>query len=157
MSQFSFCSAFWRRVPAFLLLLTAAALVGCGNSDPKRLRVFPVKGKVLLDGQPLANAFVVLHRKSEINLSAPTATAPSATATTDAAGEFMATTYDAKDGAPEGEYAVTVVYYELRQDGGNFEPGPNILASELSRPESTTIFVRVSANPTTLDPIVVRR
>jgi hypothetical protein len=131
----------------FALLMSS---IGC--SSDKRLKVYPVEGTVLLDGQPLANALVVLHPVAPKN----TDHKPSS-AQTDASGKFKATTYISNDGVPDGEYAVTVAAYELKPEGSGFVPGGNILAPELASPTSTNIKVQVASSPTVLQPINVQR
>lgn len=85
--------------------LTTAATLGCGGESKAPLH--PVSGQVLLKGRPAANALVVFHdsRPSEElrNLPIPRAT-------TDSEGRFRLSSYmpDSFDGAPSGEYVVTV-------------------------------------------------
>jgi hypothetical protein len=135
-----------------LLLAVAAALTGCDVKHPDRLPVFPVEGQVQVNGQPLANAFVVLHPKGA---SDPRLLA--ARGQTDQNGKFQVTTYEAGDGAPVGEYAVTVEYHPLLNQGGSYEPGPNVLPRRLASPSTTDVIVRVAASPNTLPPIDVRQ
>ncbi|MDY3562834.1 metallophosphoesterase [Gemmata sp. JC673] len=80
------------------------------DSDEKgkqvnRRNTFPVSGKLKLDGQPLAGAKVTLYTFNK--------TTEQYTAVCDglsgADGRFNLTTYSRFDGAPSGEYAVTVV------------------------------------------------
>ena len=137
---------------AALLLVGTAGLIGCSAKHPDRLSVFPVEGQVNVNGQPLANAFVVLHPK---NGSDPRLLA--ARGQTDQNGKFKVTTYEAGDGAPVGEYAVTVEYHPLVNLGGSYEPGPNVLPPKLASPSTTDVTVRVAASPNTLPPIDVRR
>lgn len=134
------------RVAAIIVL---AAAVGCSKSD--RIAVHPVEGQLTWQGQPLPNAFIVLHPQ---NASDPRVLP--ARAQTDASGKFQVTTYDQGDGAAIGEYKVTVEYYRPIQNGSGFEPGPNVLAPKLSRPDTTDINVRVAEGKNTLEPISLR-
>lgn len=139
----------------FILGVTCALLmiVSIGCSNDKRLKVYPVEGTVLLDGQPLANALVVLHPLTPKN-----AEHQPSTAQTDASGKFKATTYVSNDGVPDGEYAVTVAAYELIPEGSGFVPGGNILAPELASKTSTNVKVQVAASSSNvLQPITVQR
>lgn len=145
-------SAALRSVALLVLTVTllVASLTGCSGSD--RLPVHPVQGQITFNGKPLANAFVVLHPKS------PTESRHGpAQAQTDADGNFRVTTYETGDGAPEGEYAVTVTYHRLQKTGESFAPGPNVLAPKIASPETTDITVRVAAGPNSLQPLDVRR
>lgn len=76
-------------------------LAGCGGSSSTPTH--PVRGKVLFDGKPPANALVVLHPLGDTQKDSPR---PRAKVEPD--GTFTVGTFDAKDGAPAGEYAVTV-------------------------------------------------
>src|SRR5688572_16419022 len=96
-----------RKLSAVCALVCILAL-GCGvKSD--RIEVFPAQGKVLVNGQPADGARVVFYPKvAEVDgLQMPTPAA-----TTDAAGEYHLESYDPEDGAPAGEYSVTVVWPE---------------------------------------------
>ena len=85
--------------------LTLAAAVGCGGESKAPLH--PVAGQVLLKGRPAANALVVFHDSRPAdqlrNLPIPRAT-------TDAEGRYRLSSYmpDSFDGAPSGQYVVTV-------------------------------------------------
>lgn len=137
---------------AAALVLMALGMVGCGGEGAARLPVHPVEGVVTRDGKPLANALVALHPKTP---QAGHEIAPRAQ--TDESGQFKVTTYDTNDGAPEGEYAVTVQYYQLIQNGTSSEPGPNVLSPKIALPSTTDIVVKVASGPNKLAPIEVSR
>lgn len=130
-------------------LLTAS---GCGSKHSDRLAVFPVSGQVTWNGQPLANALVVLHPQG---VQDPRSMA--ARAQTDPHGNFRVTTYEAGDGAAAGDYAVTVAYHRLINAGGGYEPGPNVLPSKYSSPLTTDLTVHVAEGPNQLPAISLRR
>ena len=136
----------------FFLAVGMATMTGCGAKNADRLPVFPVEGLVTLNGQPLPNAFVVLHPKGTSD-----SRALAARGQTDQHGQFKVTTYDAGDGAPAGEYAVTVEYHQLIGSGGSLEPGPNVLPPKYASPDATDLSVRVAEGPNTLPPIELRR
>lgn len=127
-----------------------AAIVGCGGGDG-RLTVHPVEGVITRDGKPLANALVALHAKAKP--SSGESVAPNGQ--TDENGLFKLSTYDANDGAPEGEYAVTVQQYQPIKTANGIEPGPNVLSPKLSQPSTTDITVKIVAGPNKLSPIDV--
>jgi hypothetical protein len=83
--------------------LTALLLLpACRKSD--RIETYPVKGKVLVDGKPAKGAHVTLHpREATDRPYVPTGPV-------DDNGEFAIATFVAGDGAPAGEYDVTVVW-----------------------------------------------
>jgi hypothetical protein len=92
----------------FLGLLIASLAVGCGKSRPAikgKMPVFPVKGKVIMDGQPMAGATIIFSPTQDF----PQGSAqqrPHAVVGDD--GTFQVSTYDINDGAPAGEYKVTI-------------------------------------------------
>lgn len=83
------------------MILTCMA--GCDN--PRQLAVFPVEGTLTVNGQPAANAMVAFH---PVNLAGSPTILPVASTGRD--GTYRLMTYAAGDGAPAGEYAVTVVW-----------------------------------------------
>ena len=83
----------------------------------------PAQGKVLFDGQPVAGAQVVLLSLSK---------GPSADAVTGADGSFILSTYTANDGAPAGEYAVTLVWRKPLYDAAG-KPGKNLLPARYAQ------------------------
>jgi hypothetical protein len=90
-----------RRV-AYAVVLAAVALLlpSCGSS---RKPVYPVSGQLFLKAKPAAGATVILH---------PVDAKPGDTlkpaGRVDEQGVFHLTTYAKDDGAPEGDYVITV-------------------------------------------------
>lgn len=70
----------------------------------RKVPTYPASGTVTRDGQPLARAIVTLHRYQEITRTYRAV----ADGWTDDTGRFQLTTYTRFDGAPEGEFVVTV-------------------------------------------------
>src|SRR3954451_10611408 len=97
------------RVGQLIYFAAIAALIlpatGCGRSDKNHVAVHPVQGAIQFRGLPVEGAFVSLHPKSA-TVSIPT---PRATVAKD--GTFTVTTYDGNDGAPEGDYVLTIQWY----------------------------------------------
>jgi hypothetical protein len=77
-------------------------LAGCRNPEPARVAVYPVEGKVLVGGVPAAYAHVTFHPVDGA------AHLPVGRAGPD--GLFTLATFAPGDGAPAGEYVVTVVW-----------------------------------------------
>jgi hypothetical protein len=97
------CTPSQRRRPAWRAggLVFALVLAGCGDG---RKPVFPVKGQVLdADGKPAAGAKVIFHPP---DMKDPQAVSPVGIVEED--GTFGLTTYNKGDGAPAGNYAVTI-------------------------------------------------
>ncbi|QDU64812.1 hypothetical protein Pan216_57050 [Planctomycetes bacterium Pan216] len=85
--------------------VSTLVIVGCGSSGPmdkwekSRPPVYPVSGVVTLAGEPVEGA-VVLFQSQEKSRSAY--------GTTDAAGRFQLTTFEASDGAVAGPQRVSI-------------------------------------------------
>lgn len=98
---------------ALLLLISVLALplLGCGGdgSTPP----VPVSGKVLVGGKPVEGAVVTF-------LSQAKEGGRSASGKTDKDGAFKLTTAKTDDGAPPGEYTITIAKQEMK--GGGNEP-----------------------------------
>jgi hypothetical protein len=88
--------------------IVCAVTCGCGEKSD-RIVVYPVHGKVLVNGQPAVNARVVFYPKvNEVDgIPMP---APAANANAD--GVYRLESYEQNDGAPAGEYTVTVSWPE---------------------------------------------
>lgn len=98
----------------------------------------PVKGTVYFEGAPTPDAQVAFHLVNP-DKKAPTRTGD---AFVDADGSFVLSSYNANDGAPTGEYLVTVVWRQPWLDAQG-RPGPNILPERYSKPDTTDLRVRV--------------
>jgi hypothetical protein len=134
--------------PAIVLcVLAVAALSGCSDG---RLKIYPVTGQVLYNGQPLKSVDIALHPVDpKNNVGYPPH------ATTDADGTFALTTYLKGDGAPAGDYRVAVAFaVESIEDGSD---QTKRLAAQVPvkyhRAETSGISVVVRPEPNTLDPI----
>jgi 5-hydroxyisourate hydrolase-like protein (transthyretin family) len=84
--------------------VVAANLVGCGSGS-SRLPTYPVHGEISCGGKPAVGVGVYLLRADgktvpEMPMNPRAVTGPD--------GRFAFTTYDKDDGAPEGEYVVTL-------------------------------------------------
>jgi hypothetical protein len=94
------------------LVALVLAIAGCGETE-FRHAVYPASGKVTQSGKPVANAIVVFHASDPKTIELPEGRQgieiANPTTTTDANGDFRLSTYFANDGAPAGEYKVTVI------------------------------------------------
>jgi hypothetical protein len=125
------------------------ALSGCGSSRDAtdRLPVYLASGR-LIYSKPLTGAFVVLHPKAGSDQKTPR---PHGRVESD--GSFALTSYDSNDGAPAGEYTVTVELRPLVKHGGDYSAGPNVLPAKYSRAETSPVKVTVAAGKNDLEPI----
>lgn len=127
------------------------AFVAGGCTPQDGVRCHPVRGQVVFDGQPVAEAVVVFHPKTE-----PTAPVPKSLAYTDAEGRFELTTLKTKDGAPAGDYAITVELKELRQVGEEgVRDGRNLLPERYGRPDSSGFSYRVVDGANDVPPLKI--
>jgi hypothetical protein len=93
------------RLLAASCLLAGVASCGSAASGPGK-PVFPVRGQVFVNDQPAAGAFVLF-----IPVNEPAEPAdPRPRATVEADGSYSLSTYGENDGAPAGEYFVTVTW-----------------------------------------------
>ena len=119
------------RALAGLILLAG----GCGGDAGPR--VHPVSGRIVVDGRPAAKAQVAFH---------PTAGAPGGVipfAETDADGVFRPSTRLTGDGAPAGDYTLTVLWPEIKVDRGEEVAGPDRLRRRYADPRSSTLRVTI--------------
>lgn len=126
------------RWSVLLLLLMA----GC-SSTPGRPACYPVKGTVQFQQQPLEEAQVTLHPVSGTITPLPTGI-------TNRDGTFSITTWAANDGAPAGDYKVTVVWKQLVQQGEEkIRNGKNLLPAIYADPLRTPLkcSITTDANP----------
>jgi hypothetical protein len=88
-------------------VIALAALVGILSGCSKRgwLETYPVKGAVLVDGKPAKDAMVTFHPKETVGDRPYLPTGQ-----TNENGEFALGTFVAGDGAPAGEYDITIVW-----------------------------------------------
>src|SRR5262245_50879289 len=111
--------------------LTVVALASCGGG--KYPKVYPVKGKILVNGAPAKECQIYFRRTSAGGPASPV----TPNALTAENGEFQLTTYTPDDGAPEGEYAVTI---EWRDRSGLAQmefDGPDQLGGAYATVEKT--------------------
>ena len=87
-----------------LSIFVIATFVGCGGGDASRVPVLPVRGKVLLDGDPAVGAYVEFVQTNPTDATRKI----SPTCSVDEQGDYLLSTYTAGDGIPEGEYSVLV-------------------------------------------------
>ena len=115
-------------------LVAIMALAGCD-----------VTGTIKVDGQIPVGAKLLL---CPVTPQGPDAVLPTANVKPD--GSFVVTTYKSGDGAPPGEYVVTVAWYKIDKDGA---VGPNVIPEQYANPKTSPIKVTItSPGPTTIEP-----
>jgi hypothetical protein len=120
-------------------------LAGCSGGTP----LYPVSGKVTHKGSPLSGALVTFHPKDSND---PRAERP--TGYTNEDGTFKLTTGQ-KEGAPAGQYVVTVICtrkVQTENKGKIFNTGGtdetvDILGGAYANPQASKITVEVKPGP----------
>lgn len=130
-------------------LLGCTLLTGCGASQD--VACHPVRGQVQQAGKALAEALVVFHP-----LETPRVPFPKPQAHTDAQGRFELTTFESGDGAPVGNYAITVELRAPRRLGEEIvRDGPSVLPARYSQPDKSKLTAQVAEGENELATIVV--
>ena len=127
--------------------LAMAAALGCGKAETQCVSTVPAIGTITFKGQPIPGAFVTLHPKT------PAENVPTPRASVGRDGTFEVTTFKGGDGAPEGEYVVTVQWYKPIKKGSDILSGPNVIPPKYSQPKTSDIVVRIAAGQSELKPI----
>jgi hypothetical protein len=135
------------------VLAAVAAFAGCSDEGAKA-PVFPVKGAVQFEGEPASGAFVAFHPKTPAK---PGEDAPRPSAQVQPDGGFEVTTYTQGDGAPAGEYAVTVLWTKPITQGKEAVPGPNVIPSIYGSPDKTPLSVTIKEGPNQLEPFAIAK
>ena len=136
--------------PHFLHLFFCMMIFGCGeeSSFKSTVPVFPASGKIIHLGKPLAGVILIFH-STDVNQKIKSQ------ATTDNDGKFVATTFKTADGAPEGDYTITLVVPSNESDSsredaateGQFrKEGPVRFPSKYQNPSTSPLKVKVTKN-----------
>ena len=127
-----------RRVSALVVLSLLVFVSACSSG---RKPVYPVKGQVLVNGKPAANAQILFHPAE----GAPDELRPAGH--TDDDGYFTLTSYVNGDGAPEGNYNVTVTWFRVYHGGnrgGTEVVRYNALPQHYAQPTSSPLHTTVN-------------
>ena len=134
------------RAALWLILLALPWWQGCSQELPDR---YPVMGTLLVDGQPAEGAQIRLVRNDEFD-DAP----PVPYAITKADGSFVLSTFLFEDGAPVGEYQVTVFWPSVtRNEFGEQVEGPDRLGGRYAQAEDSGLQITVAAHSNHLEPL----
>ncbi len=121
---------------------------GCARSD--RERVYPVHGQVLLNGKPLPQAIVTFHQQSGADKALPSGQ-------TDAEGRFTLTSFEPGDGAPEGEYAISLVCFRTREiRKGDDDTARNIVPARYANAATSNLTAKIVKGDNQLQPLHVK-
>lgn len=118
------------------LVLLGVLLVpmGCQQTET----IVPVSGQILVDGQPAAGALVVFHAEDDKQKARPSGH-------TDDQGRFQLTTRNRGDGAPPGDYRVTVLWYLVPLTDGSVDEtvAQNQLPASYASPQNSGLKVTI--------------
>jgi len=120
--------------------------LGCGGED-WQAETWPARGSITINGEPPVGAYVQLHPTGEatdVRDSRPWALVKED-------GTFTLTTYEAGDGAPAGEYAVTVRW----SPDVNSPSMADRLNNAYSNPDQSEWKVSIVEGENVLPPIVI--
>jgi BON domain len=139
----------WQSIKAI-----AAATLSCGFlltqagcSTEQATAYAAIQGQITYNGQPLSNAFVVLHPKTAVASQVP------ARGMTDTQGNFKASVMESQQVLTDGEYLVTVQHFPLV----NGVQGKNHLSPKIAHKETTDIQISLKPALKVLPPIEVQR
>jgi len=139
-------------------VLVAACLAGCGGNNGQ-LDTYPVTGEVHINGQPAAGCIVTF-----VPLAPELKSIVMPGGKTDENGRFQLTTYETNDGAPAGEYGVTLRWEATKKWPGReaelrIDPvapiGPDRLKGQFSSPEKSKLTAIVSEGENELEPFQI--
>ncbi len=135
------------RGPLQLLVLSGVLILceGCNNKNSWQADVYPTTGTVTINGQVPEHAIVMLHYQGENHFDKRLSIC---WGMVDSQGQFDITTYELKDGAPVGEYALTLMWPSDRQ-----KKSDDRLRGLYSNPESPVTMVTVTKGKNVLAPI----
>ncbi len=93
----------YKHMPLVVLIALMGCALGCSSGSTSRIPTFRVTGTVTLNGKPVEGAvvnFIPLEGKS------------SAIGSSDAQGNYSLSTYAPADGAPEGQYKISISKFD---------------------------------------------
>jgi hypothetical protein len=135
--------------------LSVAALLAVSCGDGRR-PVFPVHGQVLYEDKPAPEALIIFQPVND-----PDPRAPRPIARANAEGSFSPTTYRTGDGAPAGEYDVTITWVKEVDNQSvpkeEQKPPRNLIPDRYGKAETSGLRVQIKAEPNELPPFRLTR
>lgn len=136
---------------AFFLLSICPCVLGCGSADLKNQPTIPVELEVYYQGKPAQKARVILHPTEEKDTEVWRAIRPHGVVRED--GKAALTSYFTGDGAPAGEYVVTVSWPAKATRREDDDEG-DLLNGKFLDPSQSQLRVAITsagANPSRID------
>lgn len=127
-------------------------LAGCGSRGIQTPTTAPVRGAVTRRGQPVPGVRVKFHPQFDIG---PVKFTP--TGETDPHGRFLLSTGAADNGAPPGEYLVTLEKFRIESDRehGGIEVEVDELKGAYAEPASSRWRVSIQEGDNALEPFTL--
>lgn len=127
--------------PLLIAGMTGIICCGCGSRMPAPLETFPVSGQIKVNGKSPARAEIRFQPRVPLEDPLNRSIQPYAIVEVD--GSFQVSTYQDGDGAPPGEYAVTVIWPEITIEGGEEIFGQDKLGQRFADPTKPVATVEV--------------
>ncbi len=154
----------WRWV-TYCLCLVSTWCLGCGSSTDRGYihhdeELFPVSGQVLFEGKPASNASITFHRTESgpaVETESGEEGAPlNPRGTCDKAGKFQLFTYALGDGAPAGDFVVTVSWQDP-ENRGRDDNYPELLPKRYQDPKTSGLKVQLKQGHNVLPAFELKR
>jgi osmotically-inducible protein OsmY len=132
-----------------LVIVGAASLALQASPTARQRAVFRTKGILQLDGKPMTGATVLLNPVS----GAKDFKGVLPRGIVDADGTFQIGTYSPQDGAPAGDFVVTILWCKAVVVDGETQSGPNLAPPLYARPETSPLKASIKKGSNDLEPI----
>jgi hypothetical protein len=137
----------WIELASFLVAGILTCALGCSKSKmPDRKPLVPVRGAVFVDKRPAAGAVVSFQPRGNSN---PGALRANGRVGDD--GAFSLTTYVTADGAPPGDYIVTVYWADPSKkppdDEESTDLAPDLLRGRFAARDASVLRATVGGQP----------
>jgi hypothetical protein len=136
-----------RRLVSVLVVLAVGVCPACSSG---RKPVYPVHGQVRFQGKPANHAQITFH---PVNDKSPDAIRP--VGIVDEQGNFTLTSYKQGDGAPEGEYQVTIQWFlavKTQTRAGSDYVSVNHLPIRYARADTSGLRVSIAKGKNEIPP-----
>jgi hypothetical protein len=146
------------RVEIVILLAIAVLFPACISSDDHP-PIYPIKGKVLFKGTPIAGGTVVFELESSSDRAAskddPASSPLRATGRIEPDGSFRLMAFSGTEGVPEGKYKVGISSIPPRTEANLFDSAPSakkgnpdVLRGKYSDPKNSGLRAEVVKDQT---------
>lgn len=138
----------WVVILAAVLIPTT--MFSCGGPVDAKVEVHKAAGKVSFNGAAPSGAIVTLNPTGAFEVKNAV---PKGVVKDD--GTFHLSVYEDGDGAPAGDYVVTVQWFKLVSGDGGSGAGPNVIPAQYTNPATSPIKVTIKEGANDLPPIEI--